>query len=203
MSWKNERQKMSGQKRPELNMQVSTDNEAGVAAANAQIALENAQALALQRLARESTDPATDRAEIDKAVAKDKAVVAAKKALTAAQARYQMSLVDFTFRGLPSHEYEELKAQHPDPEGQRDFHAETFAPALVAACHVYYEKDETTGEHLRDKDGNLIEGPGMEDAAEAAALMADMTVADKTSLWEAALAVNVTPQVDLVALGKD
>lgn len=201
-SWKSERQKLSGKPRTELNLQVCVDEPKGEALAEAQIAYEKERAHAMQRLARSIGDESVTRDSIKEAVDIDDAVVAARRAVDEAEAEYTKTLVDLTFRALPSHEYEALRAQHPDPAGESDFDMESFGPALVAASHVYYEKDEDTGQHVLDQHGNRVEGPGMEDAAEARALLADMSQADRVSTIETALAVNVTPQVNLVALGK-
>lgn len=202
MSWKNEYQKAQRRKPVEVNQQICVDEDAAEAMIAAEEEHNVRRAHALQRIARSSHDVEMTPEGVEDLVSREKDVQEAQAKFEAAKARYRAATIDFTFRAMGRSEFDALVAEHPprDADEPLEYNPATFKPALVAACHVYYEKDDE-GNLLRDDAGNLIEGAGMTEG-EAEEIFATWSKADAESLFNAALAVNVTTRVNFVALGK-
>ncbi|GGS97086.1 hypothetical protein [Streptomyces violaceus] len=108
----------------------------------------------------------------------DKQVREASAELDAAQKAYKANSVTLTFQALERGQLEELQAEHPateeDEELGRDFHFDTFAPALISAANA--------------------DGMPLEYATHA---MKTWSLADSQDLWNAAWSVQQTRRSDL------
>lgn len=108
----------------------------------------------------------------------DKQVTDAAAELDEAGKAYTANSVTLTFQALDRGQLEELQTQHPaleeDEEQGRDFHFDTFAPALIAAASV--------------------DGMPLEYATQA---MKTWSWVDAEDLWNAAWAVQQTRRSDL------
>lgn len=107
-----------------------------------------------------------------------KQVAEAAGELDAAKADYDTTTVTLTFQALERGRLEDLRAEHPateeDEEVGRDFHFDSFAPALIAASST----DEMPVEY-------------------AAQAMKTWSLADSEDLWTAAWTVQQRKRSDL------
>ena len=108
----------------------------------------------------------------------DRQVREAAAELDSARKAYTANSVTLTFTAIERGQLEQLQTQHPateeDEELGRDFHFDTFAPALIAAASV--------------------DGMPLEYATQA---MKTWSWADSQDLWNAAWSVQQTRRSDL------
>jgi hypothetical protein len=110
----------------------------------------------------------TDTWEPDSLAAANPAEGLARQ-IQAARQRMRESQVDFRLRALGDKAWSDLVAAHPSPNADQLFDPATFPKALVAACCVDPDMDET----------------------QAAELFEVLNEGQRNDLWRAAYAVNV------------
>lgn len=76
------------------------------------------------------------------------------KEIASLKARAEEETVGFTFRALSRLEFEQLREAHPSDDKTEQFDAETFGPALIAACSVDPVLSDGDARELWDTWGN-------------------------------------------------
>lgn len=201
MSWAEQSKRLAGVHRAEISRAICTDEETARAFYDAEQLYRLARASAVERLV--STLGMGDQADLltttdlNDVIEADPDVTAKRDALDAARVKFDDASVVFTFRGLRPYEWEALIVEHPARDGDdRDraagYNRATFAPALLAATHVYYEPGP---------DGGPVEQPGM-DLEEATEIWRTWSAADANELFEAAVAVCTTSRLTFATVGK-
>jgi hypothetical protein len=148
-TWEQKLQRL-GKRKPTDDWYTIHDPDAVQAVTDANQALTEAKQTARMRLTADF-----DRADIEgleAAVAKDRKVRAAEKALTAAVEAAKDADVTFHFRALPPNVYDDIEFKNPPTEEQEKagmrYNPQTLTPALLSACCVDDLPEETVRQWL-------------------------------------------------------
>jgi len=191
MAWAEKYERIRNRQPVERSLRIPLDQGAAEEAAEAaRVALAAARAEATRRFAQ----TIDDGADLSAVVERSPAVREAMERLRAAEAEAEAATEAIVVRAMPSYAYEALLDAHPPDDAARErgeaYNAATFAPALLAACHV---------ERNGSGEGPEEESMTVEQATE---LLRHSPAGDARLLFQLALAVNQQTLVRLTDLGK-